>query len=94
MKAIVVFIPYYFSDDIHNVPDYVIESALSENIPLVHLSDRFRDEVVRHPGSLAIPGDCHMTARAHLIVAEAVAEQIRTLKLLRESSPSMASHGS
>jgi hypothetical protein len=94
MKAIVVFIPYYFNDDIHNVPDYVIESALSENIPLVYLTDQFRDEVVRHPGSLAIPGDGHMTARAHRIVAEAVAKQIRALELLRESSPGMASHGS
>lgn len=93
MKAIVVFIPYYFNDDIHNIPNYVIESALSENIPLVNISDRFRDEVVLHPGSLAIPGDGHMTSRAHRIVAEAVAEQIRTLRLLQESSPSLASHG-
>jgi hypothetical protein len=79
---ILVFIPYYFDDMIHETPDYVIEAARKSGVHLVTLTTRFRGEVAVHPGSLAIPGDGHLSARAHGIIAEAVVDHVVTNGLL------------
>lgn len=79
---VVAFIPSYFNDVINGAPDYVVEASKSTGVPFVDLSERFRREVAVHPSSLPIPGDGHMSVRAHRIVAEAVTDHIVSQKLL------------
>jgi hypothetical protein len=79
---VVAFIPSYFDDVITGAPDYVVEASKSAGVPFLDLSEPFRREVAVHPGSLPIPGDGHMSARAHRIVAEAVVDHIVSQKLL------------
>lgn len=83
---IVAFIPSYFNDVIHGVPDYIVEASKRTGVTFVDLSVRFREEVAIHPGSLPIPGDGHMSVRAHRIVAEAVRDHIVSHKLLSRAS--------
>jgi hypothetical protein len=83
---IVAFIPSYFNDVVHGVPDYVVEASKRTGVTFVDLSVRFREEVAIHPGSLPIPGDGHMSVRAHRIVAEAVRDHIVSHKLLSSAS--------
>jgi hypothetical protein len=83
VKPIVVFIPYYFDDVIHDTPDYVLEGARKSGVHLVPLTNRFRAEVAVNPRSLAIPGDGHLTPRAHRIIAEEVVNHVVTQGVLQ-----------
>lgn len=79
---VVGFIPSYFNDVIASTPDYVVEASKRTGVPIIDLSEPFRREVAAHPDSLPIPGDGHMSARAHRIVAEAVIDHIVSQQLL------------
>jgi hypothetical protein len=73
---LLVFIPYYFDDVVHDTPAYVIEAAEAGGVHFVTLTDRFRGEAAANPGHLAIPGDGHLSAAGHRIVAEMVVDHV------------------
>ena len=75
-KLVVVWIPLYFSSDIHHSPNELEALSLDEGFILVDLSDRFLSMQERGV-DLALQGDGHMNEHTHRIVAEEVFSRLR-----------------
>ena len=76
-RLVVVYIPIYFGPTIEEAPRELIEFAGQRGIMFVSMARRFRD-MQSSGAAIGIPGDNHLSALAHQVVAEEVANRLKT----------------
>ena len=82
-QLVVVWIPLYFSTEIHAPPDEFVVLSQQEGFLLVDMSGPFQD-MIEQGRPIALPTDGHMNPDAHAEIAKAIT------KLLEERLPLIA----